>query len=190
MLLALGVALLLGDPVAPDARAGVPAEIAAHYRDYNFVNAFSTLAERRLLARSPEPPPDERRRHVARVLARLVSRTDEIDAGITPWRDPARVPPHESEFRTDVVRITSWRVDDRKGEAWIELDVLTLEEGSSVVLVTAYDRLTRGGTRMPDVDEMVAMMWRPPSRTVERHHWLRIGGEWRRNAAAFIFLAQ
>jgi hypothetical protein len=73
---------------------------------------------------------------------------------------------------SDVVRVTAWYADDAKSEAWVELEVLV-----------------HGGKSMPDVDALIAVARRLPLRTVERHRWLRIDGEWRRAPAVLIFMA-
>jgi hypothetical protein len=168
----------------------MPLEVAAHYRDYNFVNAFSSSTERRRLAQSATVPDDRRLAAVARALARLAGRTEELDPGIVFQNDAYHaLPRHESEFRSDVVRVAAWYADDAKGETWVELEVLVLEEETAGLLVMNYDRLTHGGKSMPDVDALIAVARRLPLRTVERHRWLRIDGEWRRAPAVLIFTA-
>ena len=190
MLLALGAALLVGGPAAAASPPAIPAEVAAHYRDYNFVNAFSSIAERRVLAESATVPADRRLAQVARALARLARQTEELDPGIVLERGGnGGGPRHESEFRSDVVRVAAWHADDAKGEAWIELEVLVLEERARGMFVADYDRLTQGGKSMPDLDALIVIVPRPPLRSVERHRWLLIDGEWRRAPAVLVFTA-
>ena len=128
MLLALGAALLLGSP-ATGAPPAMPSAIASYYRDYNFVNAFSSPAERRVLAKTATARADRRLAQVARALARLAERTEEVDPGIVlqdgQFGGRRR---HESEFAADVVRIHSWHVDKAKAEAWVEVEGLILED--------------------------------------------------------------
>ena len=187
MLLVLGVTLAVSGPAAVAVAPALPSEVAAHYRDYNFVNAFSSHAERRVLADSPGMPADRRLVQVAEALARLAARTQELDPGIVlqhgPYGQRLR---HESEFRSDIVRVAAWRADDVKDEAWVELEVLVLEEGTAGLFVANFDRLTQGGKSMPDIAALIAVTRRPPRRTMETHRWLRIDGEWRREPAVLI----
>jgi hypothetical protein len=169
----------------------MPPEIAAHYRDYNFVNAFSSPAERRVLTQSTTAADDRRLKAVARAMGRLAARTEELDPGIMfePRADDS-LPRHESEFGSAVVRIASWHLDAENTEAWIELEVTTLDEGTAGVLLANFDRLTQGGESRPEVDKLLAFARRPPLRTAVRHQWHRIDGEWRRAAAVLILTAQ
>jgi hypothetical protein len=183
MLAALITALLLSGPAAKAAPPAMPPDVVAHYRDYNFVNAFSSASERRLLAKSATLPADSRLAQVARALARLADQTEELDPGIV-LQDHAYGgrPRHESEFRSGVVRVTSWNADDAKGEAWVELEVLVLGEGAAGLFVASYERLTQGGKSVPDIDPDTFMVvtGRLPMRSVERHRWQHIDGAWRR----------
>lgn len=164
--------------------AAVPAEIEQHYREYNFVNSFSTADERHTIAAGVVPS-HERLGRVARLMNRLAQRIEEIDPGIFLHSSPR----HESEFRSDLVRIASSRVDEAAGEAWVTLDVTTLDRGSNVTLVSKFDDL--GAARpTPSLDVLLsAMPAFPRIHTSEIHHWIRVDGTWRREAATLIFLA-
>ena len=188
MLLALCGALFLSGSAATAVRPAMPAEVAAYYRDYNFANAFSSPAERRVLAGSATVPADRRLAQVARALARLADQTEELDPGIVLQRgaDGGRTR-HESEFRSDVVRFAAWHADDAKGEACVELEVLVLEAGTVGLFVASYDRLTQGGKSVPDLEALMAVTRRLPLRSVERHRWSRIDGAWRRAPAVLVF---
>jgi hypothetical protein len=183
MLTAWSFSFLVGAALAgPTSTAAIPREIVEHYRDHNFVNAFSTSSERRWIADDRQPPADKRLARVAELLARMTSRVDEIDPGIM-----AHDVRHESEFRSDLVRISSCSVDEEAGEAWVRLEVLALDEGAVVTLVGSYDRLTRKGRSTPDVDQLMAATTRPTTVvTREVHRWRRIDGLWRRDAAAYL----
>ena len=161
--------LLLAAPVAsaaaaPAPRAIVPAEIERHYRDYNLVNAFSTRGERTLIA-SGRPPAQPRLQRIARAT-------------------------HETAMRSDLVRVASWRTDKEGNEAWVMLDVSTLEPATNVLLVGRFDDLAKGDTA-PSLDAILAALPRSVSvtHTTEVHHWRRIDGTWRREAATVHFLA-
>lgn len=190
MILVLGAALMLTGPAAePTIRVAMPADVAAHYRDYNFVNAFSTQAERQVLAQSTTVPADGRLAQVARALARLAGQTDEVDPGIV-LREHSRGGGrrHEGEFRSDIVRVTGWRPHEtHQGEAWVDLEVLVVEQGTIGLFVANYDRLTQRGKSIPEVDALLAMIRRLPLRSVERHRWFHTGDEWRRAPAVLIF---
>jgi len=193
MLMTLGAALFLVGPAAQAASPRMPAEIAAYYRAYNFVNALSTPAERRVLARSPAAPSDRRLAAVARALEQLIQHTEEIDRGIVPEfqlpeLDPQHRPAHhEAEFRSDIVRVISWSGDEVAGEGWVELEVSLLDENLQGLLLDSYDRLTQGGRSMPEADKLTTIMRRRGMRATERYHWRRIDGEWLRGPAALIF---
>lgn len=189
----LMVMLLLaaGTPVASAAASPapaavvVPAEIDRHYRDYNFVNAFSTRGERTMIAvgRAPSEP---RLGRIARAMRRIAARIEDIDPGM--MMDRGNVSP-ETALRSDLVRIASWRTDKEGSEGWVTLDVSTLDRGTDVILVGKFDELAPGEAA-PPIDRLLgAVPARPAFHTTEVHHWIRIDGTWRRDAATMHFLA-
>jgi hypothetical protein len=187
MLLGLATTVLLSGAAPTAAHPGMPAEIAAYYRAYNFVNAFSTRAERRVVARSTTVPKDRRLASVARALARLADSTEGIDPGIVYEQDAGRsLRRHESEFSSHLAEVRSWH-SVTESEAWIELEFLSLPDDVAGLLVADFDRLTQGGESMPEADQLIAFGRRLPMRTVVRHRWQRLEGEWRRAAAVFVF---
>jgi hypothetical protein len=179
LLLAAGVT---ATPPAP----AVPPEIEQHYREYNIVTAFSTARERHTIASGLETPDDPRLARVARLMRRLESHVEEVDRGIVRDFMPR---PSETTFRSDLLRITSCRVDEDRGEAWVHLDVLALDHGLNVTLVGEYDALA-GGDKRPSVAQMLAVARGRYIRTEEIHRWTRVDGEWRRGAATLVFVAQ
>jgi hypothetical protein len=190
MLMAM-LLLAAGVPVAsagasPAPTAVVPAEIDRHYREYNFVNAFSTRGERTMIA-AGRAPSEPRLGEIARAMRRIADRIDDVDPGIS--RD-GRNASHETAVRSDLVRIASWRTDKEGSEAWVTLDVSTLEPGTNVILVGKFDELAAGGFA-PSLDAILAAAPRA-ARTIhatEVHHWRRIGGTWRRDAGTIHLLA-
>ena len=78
LLLAAGAPLVSAASPAPV--AAVPAEIDRHYRDYNFVNAFSTRGERTMIA-AGRAPSEPRLGQVARAMRRIADRIDDVDRG-------------------------------------------------------------------------------------------------------------
>jgi hypothetical protein len=184
MLLAAGAPLASAASPAPVAT--VPAEIDRHYRDYNFVNAFSTRGERTMIA-AGRAPSEPRLGRVARAMKRIAERVSEIDPGMPAGRhDAAR----ETAFRSDLVRISSWRTDEGGDEAWVTLDVSALDPGTNVILVGQFDEVA-GGDSAPSIDAILAATpaRAPAIHTTEVHHWIRIDGTWRRDAATLHFLA-
>ena len=187
MLMAM-LLLAAGTPLAsaaasPAPASAVPAEVERHYREYNFVNAFSTKGERTMIARGPIPS-EPRLGRIARVMNRIAARIEEIDPGMvalgSPW--------HETAMRSDLVRIASWRTDKDGDEAWATLDVSALERGPNVVLVGKFDELASGGT-LPPIEDLLAAAPSPAIHTTEVHHWTRVDGVWKRDAATRHFLA-
>ncbi|PYQ39345.1 MAG: hypothetical protein DMF77_21705, partial [Acidobacteria bacterium] len=79
LLLAAGAPL--ASAASPALVATVPAEIDRHYRDYNFVNAFSTRDERTMIA-AGRAPSEPRLGRVARAMRRIAERIDDIDPGM------------------------------------------------------------------------------------------------------------
>ena len=157
MLMAAMLLLAAGAPVAPAAASpapatAVPAEVDRHYREYNFVNAFSTRGERTMIA----------------------------GGGAS----------HETAMRSDLVRIASWRTGEDGDEAWATLEVSTLDRGTNVILVGKFDELAQGEAA-PSLETILGAT--PPGlpaiHTTEVHHWIRIDGTWRRDAATRHFLA-
>jgi hypothetical protein len=184
LLLAAGTPL--ASAAAPAPSAAVPAEIERHYRDYNFVNAFSTRGERTMIA-AGRAPSERRLERIARAMKRLADRVSEIDAGIFAGEREAA---HESAFRSDLVRIASWRTSANGEEAWVTLDVSTLEPGPNIILVGKLDEVAPGAA-VPSIDAILraARAQAPAIHTTEVHHWIRMGGTWRRDAATLHFLA-
>lgn len=165
--------------------AVVPAEIDRHYRDYNFVNAFSTRGERTMIA-AGRAPSEPRLGRIARAMRRIAARIEDIDPGMV--MDGGNVSP-ETALRSDLVRIASWRTDKEGSEGWVTLDVSTLDRGTDVILVGKFAELAPGDAAPPIERILGAAPTRPAFHTTEVHHWIRIDGTWRRDAATLHFLA-
>ena len=188
MLMAAMLVLAAGTPVAsaaaPASPAAAPAEIERHYREYNFVNAFSTRGERQMIAYR-RGRIDPRLERIARAMKRIAARIDDVDPGMIAR---GGAPLSETAMRSDLVRIASWRTDESGDEAWVTLDVSALDEGTGAILVAKFDELA-GGDAAPTIDELLAAApSRPAIHTTEVHHWFRIDGTWRRDAATRHFL--
>jgi len=188
MLMAM-LLLAAGTPLAsaaasPASASAVPAEVDRHYHEYNFVNAFSTKGERTMIARGPIPS-EPRLGRIARAMNRIEARIEEIDPGMVVAMGS---PSHETAMRSDLVRLTSWRADKDGDEAWATLDVSALDRGTNVILVGKFDELAAGET-LPPVESLLAVVPRPEIHTTEVHHWTRVGGTWKRDAATRHFLA-
>jgi hypothetical protein len=169
---------------APPADAPqLPAEIQAHYRDYNFVNAFSTVHERNLLADGRSDASDLRLTRIAGLMRRLTARVEQLDPGIVV---SARRRP-ETTDRAELLRVTSFDLDESRGEAWLYLEALALEPPANVTLVSRFAELTTADEE-PSLDRLVAAAGRPLVRTYEIHHWVRAGRAWRREAATRSFV--
>ncbi|HEU0108751.1 MAG TPA: hypothetical protein VFT38_21375 [Vicinamibacteria bacterium] len=190
MLIAAMLLLAAGAPLASAVSsapvATVPAEIDRHYRDYNFVNAFSTRDERTMIA-AGRAPSEPRLGRIARAMRRIAERIDDIDPGMV--MGGGRASP-ETAMRADLVRIASWQTGKNGEEAWVTLDVSTLDRGTNVILVGKFDEVA-GSESLPSID---AILGATPSRgpeihTTEVHHWIRTDGTWRRAAATLHFLA-
>jgi len=187
MLMAM-LLLAAGAPMAPAAASpatasAIPAEVDRHYREYNFVNAFSTKGERTMIARGPVPS-EPRLGRIARAMERIAARIEEIDPGMVMRFSPS----HETAMRSDLVRVTSWRTDKDGDEAWAILDVSTLERGPNVILIGKFDELASGET-LPPLEVLRTAAPGPEIHTTEVHHWTRAGGTWKRDAATRHFLA-
>ena len=174
----LALAALLAAVVA------VPAEIQDHYRDHNFVSAFSTVSERHILAAGRRPSANTRGARVAAAMARLAGRIAEVDPGMV--RDLARSS-SEAVLRADLVRITSFESDGAAGEAWVHLETLRLDHPATMMLISKFDELASAG-RQPAVDDLVEASGRTLVVSYEIHRWLRIDGTWRRDRATRHFL--
>jgi hypothetical protein len=191
MLMAM-LLLAAGTPVASAAASPapeavvVPAEIDQHYRDYNFVNSFSTRSERTMIA-AGRAPSEPRLGRIARAMGRIAARIEDIDPGLVA---DGNVSP-ETALRSDLVRIESWRTNKEGSEGWVTLDVSTLERGPDVLFVGKLEDRARGeGEAAAALDRILrAAPVRPAFHTTEVHHWIRIDGTWRRDAATLHFLA-
>jgi len=187
MLTAAVLLLAAGAPLASAASvATVPAEIDRHYRDYNFVNAFSTRDERTMIA-AGRAPSEPRLGKIARAMRRIAERIDDVDPGMVMG---GRSATPETAMRADLVRIASWQAGKDGDEAWVTLDVSTLDRGTNVILVGKFDEVA-GGDSPPSIDAILAARPSngPEIHTTEVHHWIRTGGTWRRAAATLHFLA-
>jgi len=187
MLMMAMLVLAAGTPVAssaaPAAPAGVPAEIERHYREYNFVNAFSTRGERTSIAYG-RPRTEPRLERIARAMKRIAARIEDVDPGMIVGSPSVS----ETAMRSDLVRVVSWRTDKDGDEAWATLDVSALDAGTGAVLLTKFDELAKGDSAPPLDEILAAAPARPAVHTTEVHHWFRIDGTWRRDAATRHFL--
>jgi hypothetical protein len=168
------------------AAAAVPPEIREHYRDHNFVSAFSSVGERRLVAQGGRPPASPRMARVAAAMARLADRVDDIDPGIMLRSSPSGT---EGVLRGDLLRIASFEVDGATRQAWVHLEALRLDAPANATLVSKFDELGAPG-RDIDVDELLTAAGRPPVATYETHRWRWIDGTWRRDRATRHLLVE
>jgi hypothetical protein len=186
MLTLVTLALMAGAAgnTAASATAGAPPpEIERHYREYNLVTAFSTPHERYRIAEGTGAS-DPRLARVARLMERLEARVDEVDPGMVEHAGPKW---RETVFRSDLVQVVSWRTNRSGDEGWATLDVSALGPASNVTLVGRFDELA-GGDGVPPAETLLSIA-RPQVHTTEVHHWRRIDGVWRRDAATLHFLA-
>jgi hypothetical protein len=184
--LALLAVTTVGEPTHPAQGPQLPAEIQEHYRDYNIVTAFSTVRERSLLAGGHPHSSNLRLARIARLMRRLADRVDQIDPGIigSSVRRPT-----ETTDRADLLRVTSFDLDESRGEAWLYLEALALDPPANITLVSRFDDLASADTE-PSVDQLVAATGRSLVRTFEIHRWVRVGGAWRREAATRHFIGR
>jgi hypothetical protein len=185
LLLAAGMPLA-SSAASPARTTAVPAEIDRHYREYNFVNAFSTRGERVMIA-AGRATAEPRLGRIARLMARIADRIDDVDPGMVMAGGGAER--HETALRSDLVRVMAWRTNAGGDEAWATLDVAALEPATNGILVARFDTLAEGEAT-PSIDALLeaAPAGRPSIHTTEVHHWIRSGGTWRRDAATRHFL--
>jgi hypothetical protein len=186
VVLALLAVTLPGEASHPAEEPPLPAEIQEHYRDYNIVTAFSTVRERSLLASGHSDSSDPRLARIARLMRRLTDRVDQVDPGIVI---PSLRRPTETTDRADLLRVTSFDLDESRGEAWLYIEALALDPPANITLVSRFDDLA-SSDREPMVDRLVAATGRPLVRSFEIHRWVRVGGAWRREAATRHFIVR
>ena len=186
VVLALLPVITPGEPTHAAEGPQLPAEIQEHYRDYNIVTAFSTVSERSLLAGRHSDSSNLRLASIARLMRRLGDRVDQIDPGIM---GPSVRRPTETTDRADLLRVTSFDLNESRGEAWLYLEALALDPPANITLVSRFEDLASADTE-PSVDQTVAATGRPLVRTFEIHHWVRVGGAWRREAATRHFIGR
>ena len=70
----------------------------------------------------------------------------------------------------------------------MHLEVTALDEAAVGTLVAQYDSLTRQGRKVPEPDDLMAVVPRGIRGMVTRevHRWFRVDGVWRRDAAAYL----
>jgi hypothetical protein len=186
VVLALLAVTTPGEPTQPADGSQLPAEIQEHYRDYNIVTAFSTVSERSLLAGGHPDSSNLRLARIARLMRRLADRVDQIDPGIIA---PSVRRPTETTDRPELLRVTSFDLDESRGDAWLYLEALALDPPANIMLVSRFDVLASSDTE-PSIDQLVAATGRPLVRTLEIHRWVRVGGAWRREAATRHFIGR
>ena len=177
--------VLAAGPTTSAVPAPVPDAIDGYYRDYDLVTAFSTPGERTRIAAGGAPASDARLARIAALMKRLEEQVDEVDPGMVMssgrrWQETAA--------RADLLRVASWRMDEAKAEGWATLDVFTPGRGASATLVGKYGSLAAGG-RAPSVDELISASGTGGVHSTEVHHWTRVDGRWRRDAATLVFIA-
>jgi hypothetical protein len=163
--------------------ASLPAEIQDHYRDFSFVTAFSTIQERRLIAEERGAPATPRLQRIARAMERLAARVLENDPRILGGRRPLP----EAAYRSELMRVRESRIDEARGEAWVELEALRLPPAMDVMLIAQFDELAHPG-KQPTMEELIHRAGSVQVETVEIHHWIRVDGRWRREAAVRQFV--
>jgi hypothetical protein len=119
-------------------------------------------------------------------MKRIAARIEDVDPGMIVGSPSVS----ETAMRSDLVRVVSWRTEKDGDEAWATLDVSALDEGTGAILLAKFDELAKGEAP-PSIDELLAAAprsARPAIHTTEVHHWVRMDGTWRRDAATRHFL--
>ena len=193
MLLLLAILPLLGAPQekaaptpAQPARPALPAELVAYYSDYNFVNAFSTQLERRVLASRLHQPQDEldgRLRAVRQRMQRLAQRMLPMDPGILA--DRADSLPFAQ--RADLLEVRSYQLDRAGGTAVVELDVIQFLPQGNAQLIRQFDQLGGKDERLTGA-ELAARASTPVVMSREVHNWTKLRGGWVREAKTQVLI--
>ena len=166
------------------AAAPLPPEIHDYYRDHNFVSAFSTASERRMVAQRRHPLATDRLQRVAAAMSRLAERTARIDPHFV-----MSVGDDEAVRRADLVRVSAFESDVSAGEATVHLESLSLGSPGNLTLIAKFEELAPPG-RQPALDDLLAAGARAPVRSFEVHRWRWVDGTWRRDFATRHFLSR
>jgi hypothetical protein len=160
----------------------LPETIRDYYADHNLVHAFSTPEERARVVLKPAVPLDGRMQRIARLMAELSARTEDVDPGmISPGaRRAASVFP-----RTDLFEVRSWSHHGDLIE--VRLEALELERSPNILLVQEYGSRPDGWT--PSFSDLAQLVGSPMASTVEVHRWRCVDGAWKRSATTTHFLA-
>jgi hypothetical protein len=161
----------------------LPAEIQEHYRDHNFVTAFSTVSERRLVADGSRPA-DDRLERVRQAMARLERALHDVDPAIMGFRGASE----ERVARTDVLRVTDFAVDAEAGEAWVELESVNLSPAATRHWIARFDERGAGDAEST-VDEFLGAAGDRLVTTSEIHRWRQVDGSWTRERTTLVFLS-
>lgn len=165
-----------------NSEAAAPPAILDYYRRHNFVTAFSTREERQVLAGTPEAAGNARLARVARLMRQLEWHVEPFDPGMTrPSRSASSI-----AYRSDLLRIKAVRIED--GGARVELQRQTIGPAQNQFYVARFGDLTEGD-RMPDVDELSALVGADALVWTEVHRWHNANGEWRRAAPTMHFIS-
>ena len=175
------------DPAPPAAAQppSLPAALVAYYRDYNFLNAFSTRPERRALAAgwSEREQTEPRLRALRDCMRRLTLRTLAVDSGFV--RTTLKTSPFAE--RADLLEIRTHRVDAAEGTATVELDVITLVPMANAQLIAQFEQLGRDGQPMT-AEQLLAGVSQPTVLSREVHEWVLVDGAWMRESHTRLFV--
>jgi hypothetical protein len=192
MLLGFAWVLLLAGTQEPAPPAAVqppplPQALVAYYRDYNFLNAFSTRPERRELAAgwSERELTEPRLRALRDCMRRLTLRTLAVDSGFV--RTTTKTSPFAE--RADLLEIRTHRVDASLGTATVELDVITLVPQANFHLIGRFEQLGREDEPMT-AERLLSGLSQPTVMSREIHEWVLMDGAWMRETPVKTFVAR
>ncbi|MCG6892812.1 MAG: hypothetical protein LJE65_04345 [Desulfobacteraceae bacterium] len=171
-----GMAWLAATAAAGTAQQGpsLPPEMAAYYRDTNFVAAFSTVEERQRLSagqESPETalPRDGRLADVRNAMERLKDRTWQ------PFSEQETLP-EDVLVRSDWMRVIQVFVD--RETAMVRVRVVPVPQRLQEKWIAGYE--PERATSPSDGDHRRSQDVGTADSRVEMHFWFTIDGRWMR----------
>lgn len=169
----------------------LPGGIQEFYRDYNFVCAFTTPAERMRMAACLEdgilPGGLNSKRHVevfAR-MKRIVAQVHIIDSEMV-------IPPGSGKnlqkvvFRQELFEVRNFR---RRGdEAGVDVFAYSIEPEVSMRYIAEYEKNEGKSDQIPSGAEVLEAARSRVEQRQETHNWKYLKGRWVKTFANFIFL--
>jgi hypothetical protein len=182
--------LVFGRAQEPQRDPGKPEPVIVRfYRDFNFVIAFSSNAERVELAKYLDgkglPEKFQRNPRLARVftlMTRIGTQIVEEDPKMVLWA--ARSTGHV--YYSGITEIK--KIQPEGDAVKVEVTVYHLEPEANRELIARYEAAGEEPGKIPTGEEMLGIVKPAPYKSEEVHTWVQADGRWKKDAANLVFV--